>query len=162
MSLAYIGSMTVGAAVPGAMAKIGLLVPDLQAQVDALVAFSPGEISLAANLALAEQIVLDLKAAIQLGVTPPSISAQLAIVAAQLGVLRARLELITGFTGLMATAGLHAYSYTGQANQLGPQLSTELTAGLPGGQPTDQVAAVIFAANAGVTVSAMGAVFVGL
>lgn len=160
--LEYHSVMTVGAAIPGAMAAIDLAIPSLQSQIDALLRYSPGALSYAAMLAAAEQMVLDLKAAIAAGLQPPSIDAQIAAVLAQLATLQARLQLITNFTGLMATAGMHAWSYTGQANQFGPGFATATQNGLPGGQATDQVVAVIFAANAGATASAMAGVFVGI
>ncbi len=160
MTVTYLGSLTTGAAIPGAAALaaagtagINLALPDIQARLSALLAFTPTPISLTANLAIAQQVVTSVTASLALGVTPPDISAQLAIVAALVAELtaavasvNAQLEIIAGFD--MSASGVYAYSYAGQANQLGSEFSTELSGGFPGGTPTDATNAVLLATTA--------------
>jgi hypothetical protein len=147
VSLTYVGQVSVGAAVPGAGIAISAAVPDLEARITALLAFNPGEISLAAQLQLALNLVAMLQEAITLGIVPPSIAAQIAIIADLLGVLQAKLALIQGIVGLFGRAGAHAYAYTGGAAAFGTAMQTELTGGFPGGGPADSTAAIVIAAN---------------
>lgn len=159
--LTYIGSVTVGASIPGALAAIALAIPDLQARIDALVAFSPAAINLSADLAVAVGMVANITAAISLGITPPSISAQIAIVLGLLADLQARLAAIAAFSGLCASAGVHAYKYDGTAAGIGATLTTELASGYPGGSgPSEHSNAIVLATTSGATWSAMVGVFV--
>lgn len=157
MTVTYLGSLTTGSAIPGASALaaagaagIGLALPDIEARLAGLLAFTPTPIDLTANLAIAQQVVTSLQLSISLGITPPDISAQLAIVAALVADLtasvlsvNAQLAIILGFD--MSAAGVHAYRYDGPANQLGSEFSTELSGGFPAGAPTDATNAVLLA-----------------
>lgn len=173
MTVSYVGSLSIGAAIPGGLAAavagqtgINLALPDIQARLAALASFTPTPPSLAADVQLAQSIVASLQAAISLGVTPPSIDAQLAIVAAlvvDLGAavasINAQLAIVLGFINICATAGIHAYAYSGNADDLGAGMTTELAAGLPGGGPTDPINALVLATSLGGTWTAMQSVF---
>ncbi len=157
MTVTYLGSLTTGAAIPGAAALaaagtagINLALPDIEARLAGLLSFTPTPIDLTANLAVAQQVVASLQLSLSLGITPPDISAQLAIVAALVADLtasvvsvNAQLAIIAGFD--LGAAGIHAYTYAGQANQLGSEFSTELSGGFPSGAPTDATNAVLLA-----------------
>lgn len=173
MSLAYLGSLTLSAAVPAGeacavagAAGINAALPDIAARLAALAAFSPSPPSFSADLALAGQIITSINAAIALGLTPPSLSAQLAIVAALVADLQAavlainaQLAIVVGFSSLLATGGVFGYAYTGAANGLGAALTTQLATGFPGGAPGDSSHALVLATTSGGTWTAMQSVF---
>lgn len=160
-TLTPLGEIEIGAIIPGAVAALAIAVPDLQARLDALLAFKPGAIDLHVNLALAEAIVADIKAAITLGIVPPSIQAQIDIVLGLLEGLRANLAAIAAFKALL-TAKAFAYAYTGTTGGYGPLITAELTAGFPGGTSLDQCTILTIGASAKASVTAMAGVFVGI
>lgn len=174
MALTYLGSLTLAAALPGAAAGfaasiegIGLALPDIQARLDALLAFSPQPISFAAQLIVAQQIVASIQLAISIGLTVPDISAQIAIVAslvasliATIGAINARLDIVISLTALLDAAGVFTYSYSGTADGLGPALTSELASGFPGGTGGSQLSnAVILATTTPATWTAMQGMF---
>lgn len=158
--LTPLGSLSIGACIPGAVAAINLALPDLQAQVTALLAFAPAAINFQADLVLATQITASISAGIAAGISPPSFAAQIAIVASILGVLQARLSAILAITGLFAQAGVFAYAYDGRADGLGPTLAAELAGGFPGGTgAAEHTNALVLATTTGATWTAMQTVF---
>ena len=171
--ITYLGSLSIGAAVPGAaalaaagQAGINLALPDIQARLAALVQFTPQPVDFQAQLILAQQIVASIEAAIALGLAPPSIDAQLAIVAALVAELEAaianvhaQLTIIVDIAALLGTAGVHAYAYSGRADDLGGEFAAELVGGFPGGGPTDSTNALLLATTSGATWTAMQGVF---
>jgi hypothetical protein len=168
-----LGSLSIGAAVPGGAAAavagaagINLALPDIQARIAALASFAPLPPSLTADLVTANQILASIQAAITIGITPPSLSAQIAIVAGIVADLSAavlsidaQLSLILGFQSLLATAGVHGYTYAGRADQLGADFTTALASGFPGGAGADATNAILLATTIGATWTAMGGVF---
>lgn len=159
MTVTYVGELSIGAAVPGAVTALNLALPDLQARLASLVAFLPVNVDFAAQLVLAQQIVTSIQASITLGITPPSIAFQIAAVAALIAELEASVSAIADFTDLLAAAGLHVYAYAGDTDQLGTEMDTELAGGVPGGGPTDAANALILITTVGATWTAMGGVF---
>ena len=160
-TLTNLGEIELAAVIPGAVAALAIAVPDLQARLDALLQFNPGAIDLHANLAIAEQLVLDIKAAIALGITPPSISAQIQIVLGLVASLKAMLAAIAAFKGLL-TAKAFVYAYTGTTGGYGPLISAELATGFAGGTSLDQATILTIGATAQASVTAMAGVFVGV
>src|SRR5690606_27332170 len=75
MTVSYVGSLSIGGALPGAALALESAIPDLQARLDALASFAPTTGSLSANLALANGILSNIQNAITLGVVLPDISA---------------------------------------------------------------------------------------
>lgn len=173
MSVDYLGSLSIGDAVPAGLAAsvagvagINLALPDIQARIDSLLAFSPGAVDFAAQLALANQIVLGIQAAISGGLTPPSIAVQIAQIAALIAELLAtvtainvQLGIVVDFQALLGAAGVHGYAFDGDTDQLGPELTTELAGGVPGGGPTDHANAVVLVTTVPATWAAMAQVF---
>lgn len=155
----YLGSLSISAAAPSILANLALAVPNLEQQVGALASFSPGAIDFAADLQLAEGMLGSLKAGIAAGIQPPSINLQIGLIAALLEQLKAQLALIAEFKDLLATAGVHAYAWSGPTNQFGNDFSTELAGGFPGGAPTTPANALVLATTLGPTWSAMSQVF---
>jgi hypothetical protein len=161
-TLTNLGEIELAAVIPGAVAALAIALPDLQARLDALLAFSPGAIDLHANLALAEKIIIDIKAAIALNIVPPSISAQIAIVLGLVAALKAQLAAIAAFKALL-TARAFVYAYSGTTAGYGPKITAELAAGFPGtGNALDQATILTIGATAQASVTAMAGVFVGI
>lgn len=173
MSVDYLGSLTIGAAVPGAFdasvageAGINAALPDISARLAALASFSPQLIDFSVSIGIATDIIANLNAAITAGITPPDFTAQIAIVAAIVADLEAvvldidaKLTIVVDFLSLLATAGVHAYAYSGQADALGGEFTTELAGGFPGGAGTDSCNALLLATTDGATWTVMGSVF---
>lgn len=145
MTVTYLGSLTVGDAMPGAVAAMDATVPDLQARMAALATFAPSTGTFAANLQLANDIAASVQAAITAGITPPSASAQLAAVAALVAELEASLSFALEIVEAFGVAGIHAYRYTGQAGNLGTEFQAELSGGFPGGASSDATDGVLLA-----------------
>lgn len=165
-----VGELSIGQAMPGAAAVgvagaagINLALPDIQARLAALLAFTPGEVNFAAQLTLALQTVASIQATIAAGIVPPSISFQLAAVAALVAELEAALVTITAqltiiadFQALLTNAGMHVYAYSGQVDDFGDELDAEIGAGLPGGSgPTESVDGLVLVTNVGATWTAL-------
>lgn len=173
MTITALGELSIGETIPGAAAVgvagaagINLALPDIQARLDALLAFSPAAVDFAAQLALAQQIVVSIQAAITAGLTPPSISAQIAAVGALIAELtaavasiHAQLTIIVDFQALLSAAGIFAYAYDGQVDDLGDELDAEIGGGIGGGSPTDHCNALVLVTSEGATWTAMGEIF---
>jgi hypothetical protein len=169
-----VGELSIGEAVPGAasaaiagQAGINLALPDLQGRLEALLAFAPAEVNFAAQLTLALQTVAAVQAAIAGGISPPSISAQLAIVAGLIADIQdamlsidAQLSIILDFQALLVGAGVHVYAYNGEVQDFGAELDAEIGTGLPGGLgPAEDVDALVLVTNIPATWAAMSQVF---
>ena len=160
-TLTHLGTMTIGATIPGVMASVAIGEADLNARIDAIVNWSPGAINFPDLIALAERMLADLNSALRLGITPPSIDAQIATMAALLAGLKAQLAIIANFYGLCAAAGVDAFVYDGSAAGLGSSLATAVSGGLPsGGGPASHANAVVLATSVSATAGAMAQIFV--
>lgn len=140
MSITHIGSLSIGVAVPGCatavsagIAGIGGALDNLLAQLTALSAFVPVPIDFVAQLALAEQMVTSVNAAISAGLPVPSLAAQIAIVAAkvveltaQITAITAQLTVLTDLQAPLAAAGVDAYAYDGPVDSFGSELDAAL------------------------------------
>lgn len=143
MTVTSLGSLSVGAAIPGATlaidAGIGGITPtldELTARLSALGDFNPVTLPLPAQLLLAESFAASITAAIGLGIVAPDISAQIAIVAAQvaaliaqLAAIQAQLDLLIALQSPLAVAGIDAYAFAGPRDQFGSELSAAIGAG---------------------------------
>lgn len=169
MTVTYLGNLTLGETIPAALslsvagqAGINLALPDIQARLSALLAFNPQPVSFEAQLALAQSILASVEATIALGLPVPDISAQIAIVLAQIAALETaiaaintQLEIILSFQTALSTAGIHAYSFTGQTSDMGAEIAAETSGGLPGGGPSDPTTALLLAATEPTAVTSM-------
>lgn len=161
MSLTYLGDLSVGAAIPGVEAALSVALTDLQARIDALLAFTPAEVDFGVQLALAQSLVASIQANSTAGITPPSISVQIELIANLLGALEVQLRVILALQNLMLTGGIDAYAYSGTAAAMGGEITTALAAGLPsGGTGATSINALILATRLTATWTAMGGVFV--
>lgn len=157
--LAYVGEMTIGACIPGPVAAINVALPSLQAQVAGLLAFNPiPTVSFSADIGLATNIITNLNTSIALGISPPSISAQLAIVAGLLSGLQAQLSAVLGIVDLFARAGVHVYAYSGTPAGFGATLTSALSGGFPG-SAAGSCNAIVLATTTSLTWAGMQTVF---
>lgn len=173
MTLQYIGSLSVAGAIPGAsaglvagLAGINAALPDLIAQLATLAGFTPAPIDFATQLALAQSMVVSVNAAITAGLPVPDLAEQIAVIVAKIASLTAQIAglnanagVITALSAPLAAAGIHAYAYDGATDQLGPELTGELAAGVPGGSGGAHANALVLVTTIGATWSAMGSVF---
>lgn len=173
MTTTYLGGLSIGDTVPGAVAisaagvaGINSALPDLQARIAALADFAPTPVSFATQLLLAQQTLAAVEAAITAGIPVPDMSAQIAIILAQIAALaviaegiEAQLDIIAGFQSLFANAGIHGYAFAGATSAMGTELSAATSGGLPGGGPSDTTNAIILATSNGATWSAMSQIF---
>lgn len=155
MSVTFLGSMTLGDALPGAVsvaaagvAGINGALPDILARIAALQAFLPTPVDFTAQLALAQQTLQSVQATILLGLPVPDISAQLLAVQALIASLlaavsavNAQLDLITNFQAILGESGIYAYASDGTLSNLGAELSSALstTPGLSGAMHANSV-----------------------
>lgn len=173
MTLVSLGGLSVGGAAPGAdiavtagIAGINAGLANLLDQLAALTAYAPQPIDFTAQLAVAQDIVSGLGAAITLGITPPSLDAQLALIASQIAALQlvvdginAQLSILTDLQAPLAAAGLFGYAYDGAVNGLGSELGSALSSGIGGGAPTDHANAVVYITSVPAAWAAMGEIF---
>ncbi len=162
-----------GAALPGlsiglaaGFDGINLALPDIQARLDALLAFHVTPFSFSASLQLAVDIVANIQAAISIGLPSISIDAQLALVLEligqlkiTIGLIRFQLSIILDLQGLLVNAGAHLWHYSGAASALGADMTATLAAGVPGGSGgAANIDALIMATELPVTWSAIASI----
>lgn len=149
MTVAYLGSLTLGAAVPSLPLAIGASLPTVQGQIAGLLAaqlqLNASPPSLAGFIADLNALLANLTNMLALGIPIPTLSVQLAAVAAALVSLQAQASLLLGYQSALGAAGVFAYAYTGQASALGAGFSTELASGFPGGSSADATNALLLA-----------------
>lgn len=158
MTVTAIGELKLSAELPQVSLAFGNELLNVQAQVSALLAFTVAPPSFEADLDVAAQNIQALTLAVSLGITPPSISVQLAEVAAQLSILLGQLALLNALAATLE-ASAHLYTYTGTVGALGTELQAELSGGLPGGSGADAGFAVVFVATAPAAVTALQSLF---
>jgi len=133
MTVSYVGSLSIGGALPGAALALESAIPDLQARLDALASFAPTTGSLSANLALANGILSNIQNAITLGVVLPDISAQLGEIAAAVDLAEGQLSAAAAFLATLDAAGVYLYTFAGDVENFGDEFDAEIGGGLPGG-----------------------------
>jgi len=119
-----VGQYSIGEAIPGAalavsagVSGINGALPDIQARLSALLAFKPLPVTFATSLQIAQQTLTSLQANIALGLPVPSITAQIAEIAALVGSLsvqvasiNAQLSIVLGLQGLLDAAGVYVFA----------------------------------------------------
>lgn len=162
MGLTYLGSLTVGACVPAALVMNADLLVRVQAELSAALAlsvdlqFTPPSIALSLEFAI--QLVASIQAQIALGIELPSISLQLSAAFALVASLQLQLDLLLTFKVALGTAGVHAYAFEGQANQMGGEITAALAGGfpVPGATGTDHTNALVLATTVPAAWAALG------
>ena len=171
MTATYLGSLTIGGTMPGAAAVgvagaagINSVLPDLLAEIEALLAWAPTPITFDAQLATLEAMITGINASITLGVPPPSILGQIANVAAlvaslqgQVASLEAQLSIITAFQASLAAAGVHLVAYAGPVSSFGVEVQARLAAA-PGLSPSDVCNALAFLTTVPATWAALATI----
>jgi hypothetical protein len=156
----YIGSLTLGGCMPGAVAMSVASQADIEARLAALLSFTPTPIDFFVSLNLAIQTLASIQAAMVAGITPPSIDIQIALILAQIAELSASLAIIVEFGGFMAAAGVHLYAYNGTVSNMAVDLDGQLFDGVPGGTGGGQSCnALVLLTTIGATWTAMSGVF---
>ena len=154
--LTYLGSLSLAVAVPLLLsidAAIGPIIADLQAKISAMVKLT---LQVAITVpALTASLMIG--AAGRLAAYPPAIGASAKLAGVVLLKLQAQLALLLQLTQRHATAGVHSFVYEGPASGLGSALNgAHVTMGVAPGQ---DAYAVILLGTAGVTKTALKAVF---
>lgn len=140
MTVTALGSLTVGAAVPGVgvavtagVAGINAVLPDLESRLAMLLALPPTSPSFTAQIETATQIIASAQAAITLGLPLPDISSALAAALAALQALvsmvQAQLSAIVALQSPLTVAGVGAYVFDGPRDQLGYELGQAIGPG---------------------------------
>jgi hypothetical protein len=134
---------------PGAVLAIETGLPDLQARATAIASamVTPPTISFAANIQVALDAIASMQEAVALGISPPSLSAQVAIMAAALAELQVSLNVLLGLSNALGVAGVHLYQYSGPVNLLGAEVYVALAGGFPDGAPSDHADALLVATS---------------
>lgn len=175
MSLDYRGNLTLGACIPTALElqghltlSINLMLPELRGRLEGLIALSIrpppalGELiaSLQQTIASIEQLIASLQALLANPLPDINLTLQLIIeLNIFLGKLTASLSFGLNIGLLLATPGVHFYTYAGRADGAGAEFSAALGGGLPGGSPGEHVAGVFLVASDGGATSAMQTMF---
>lgn len=146
MTTTYVGGLSLADAMPGVTLPIVTALGDIQGRLNALLSFTPTVVppSIAADIQVNAQILANLQASI--AITPPSISLQAAIMLDTIALLTAQIAIIQNLFNLLA-AGVHVYTYDGQASAMGGELTAELSGGVPGGSGTDHLNALLLIAS---------------
>jgi hypothetical protein len=140
MTVTALGTLTVGAAVPGmstaitaGVAGINAVLPDLVSRLAMLAALPPIVPGFDAQLALATDMAASATSAMHLGLPLPDIAAALAAALAALEALvslvQGQLATIVALQGPLASAGVGAYVFDGARDQLGYELGAAIGPG---------------------------------
>lgn len=161
--MAYVGSITVGAAIPVvATALVGV-----QASADRISAELSGALALqasmaatpptfAANLSAAQDIVASLLVAVD-----PGVDFQVAAIAEAVARLQAELAELTAALAIsieLATPGVHLYRYTAPATSIPGQVQSDIGAGVPGVPAETPVDAWLLVASDGSASASLSAI----
>jgi hypothetical protein len=157
---AYIGSMTVGSAMPmvamaqaNLSASLGSQIASLEAQISGTLVVTPP--TLAASLDAAMQLVAGIEAMISAGLILPSVTIVADVLVrlnASLGLLQASLAFSVELGNLLASAGVYAWTYEGAVGGLVP-------GGIPGEGSTQPVWGIVLAAGAGAAQTSLKTMF---
>lgn len=172
MTATYLGSLTIGAVLPGAVslglagaAGINLAMPNLQDQLKSLLAVKPAPVSFAAQITTLQAMIKGIEASASLGLAPPSVAMQIAAIAklvaalqAQLGSLTAQLAVIESFGNALAAGGVHAVAFEGQAAGFAAEVGA-LLGTAPVLSPTDAARGIALVTTSGATWTAMRSIF---
>lgn len=154
MTITSLGSLSVGAAVPGAATAvaagtlgINTALPDIMARIEALLAFHPTPITFTEQLSLAQQTIASIQAGIALGLPIPSIELQIANMAAlvadlqgQLIAINAQLAILAALQPQLLAVGIAAYAFDGTRSNLGSELAAAIG---PGSMHANALALVV-------------------
>ena len=158
MTVTALGEITIAVALPGVSAGLATAMADIQAKVAAMAAFAPVPPSITTSLQITAEMTANLTLAASIGIEPPSLDVQVALMLEALAVFQAQLAILNELYGWL-TASVHLYRYDGPVSALGTELQAELSGGLPGGSGADTAFALLFAATASPAILAMQAIF---
>lgn len=171
MTVSHLGSVTLGAAVPAALAAqgsidlaVGVSLPEIQAKLAGLLAANLVPPTLAASLTTALQVVAGIQAAITLGLPPidfqaAAIAEVIVLLQDQLALLQAQASFSIALGTTLGASGIHLCKYEGEVGQFGTQLQQECSDGFPGGSASDETLALILAGTTPEAIAALIAMF---
>jgi hypothetical protein len=167
----YLGSLTIGGTMPGAAAVgvagaagINLVLPDLLAQIESLLSWTPTPISLTTQISTLEAMIAAIHAQITLNVPPPTILGQIvainnliASLQSTVASLEAQLAIIVSFQAALTAAGVHLVAYTGPVGSFGAEVQARLGS-VPGLSPADASNAIAFLTTVPATWAALSTI----
>jgi len=170
MTARYLGSVTVGSALPGGVqlaaagsAAIGASLPALNEQLAALVAYVPAPIDFTAQLSALKAMITAVETSIALGLPAPSVSVQVAEIGkliaglkGQIANVSAQLAVISQLQAAFGAAGVHVAAFEGPAGAMAAELGAVL-GGAPGLGAGDKAHAVLLATTVPATWAALSA-----
>lgn len=160
MTTTYIGEETIGACIPVPVGLVLKAQADLQAQIPPLeISVGLPTVSIAAQIEGLQLTISQLQLCLELGITPPSISAQLGLLEAKLIALRAELAVFLQLSQFFAAAGVFAYAIDAATNAAGAELTAALASGFPGHAPTAHANLLVLGTVDAATWTAMAQVF---
>lgn len=132
-TVTYLGSESVGNIVPTLSGVLSARIPELTAQLGGAqnvgLALTVGPPSIAATLVGA---TLQL-AALAASISGPTITLQAGPLLLLIASLQAEIGALNATLGVLGTAGIHLYSYSGDAASMGAAISGATSGGLPDG-----------------------------
>ncbi len=176
MSVVYVGSLTLGGCLPGALsataagdAAIALSLPQLQARIDALIETAASLTVSPPTFGATVIAVAQLAAGLELAGELPSISLQLTALAtliaaleAEAASLSAQASILVGLNLLLGTAGVHMYTGVGRAGDFAGGLGALTSGSGFGGSGAGAASgAIVLAATSSAARIALGT-FVGV
>jgi hypothetical protein len=161
-----LGSASVGTFMPTSLAGIAAAVAALELPLIDLQAQLTGALAAAANISI-QPPSIDLAAAIEGAIQLPGISIDVSIMASlaaslnlKIGDLELALSLLLALKLAFGTAGVYAWLLEGKVVRMGPDLSAQLSGGIPGlGDPNAEGFGVVLLAQDGGAVAALKTLF---
>jgi hypothetical protein len=158
MSVVVLGERTVGEFVPAALSVNATLLADIQAKLAGAIALQARLVitppSLLASIAAAESLLLNLKAALALGL--PSASLDLTAMLKVIAALDLQVQEALSFNIAFGTGGVMGLAYTGTVGAMGAELGATVETLFP---PTNDAVALVLIASDPATKIAMNLVF---
>lgn len=152
MTLAYLGELSFGEAMPFAIAingyigqVAGIALSKLRADLTGLFAVQAtltiGPPQLVATIAATAKALVQLEAAIG----GPTVTLQITTIAALILDIEAQIAAISLQLQIPLGGRIHAYAYDGSATGLSAELAAATASGFPGGHPNDHCDALVLA-----------------
>jgi hypothetical protein len=152
--IADLGSLTLATIVPAAATASFIAAADANAQLDAMLDFQPvANLSYSAQLSLLTSMTANVQAAIDAGLSPPSLSAQVTAGATLSATINANLAIVAAIQTALLAGSVRLLTYSGQQDDFGDELDAHL------GAPTTSVNALVLLTSNGASWTAMQELF---
>lgn len=162
----FIGGASVGTFMPSSLAGLVAAAASLEIPLIDLQAQLTGALAAAASVSI-QPPSIDLVAALDAAIQLPGISIDISVMASlaaslniSIGQLQLTLALILALQVAFGTAGVYAWALEGQVTQMGPDITTQLSGGIPGlGDPSAQGFGIMLLAQDGGAIAALKTLF---